>query len=198
MYQRYRRPEAYAVLALIAVNLIFFIVTLINRELISTLWLQPAVWTREPWTLLTSMFVHSIPSNFPLSWHLIANMFTLYFLGTYLCNIVRDTRFLIVYFVGGIIGGFFYIWLGDPYTPVIGASGAIFAVAGALTTIAPKIRVIVFPIPAPVPLWVAIIGIALIISFFPGVAWQAHLGGLVVGLISGFIFRKQKRNIFFF
>ena len=198
MYQRYRRPEAYAVLALIAVNLIFFIVTLINRELIGTLGLQPSTWTKEPWTALTSMFMHAGV------WHILANMFTLYFLGSYLCNMIGDKWFLFIYFVGGIMGSFFFILfslytsLSNANSIVIGASGAIFAIGGALTAIAPKIRVIVFPIPAPVPLWVAIIGIALIVSFLPGVAWQAHLGGLVVGLISGYIFRKQKRNIFFF
>jgi membrane associated rhomboid family serine protease len=62
-----------------------------------------------------------------------------------------------------------------------------------LTAIAPKLRVFVFPIPAPLPLWVAVIGGFIIISFFPQVAWQAHLGGLVVGLVVGLIFKKKQR-----
>jgi membrane associated rhomboid family serine protease len=127
-------------------------------------------------------------------WHIAANMFTLYFLGSYLCNMIGDKKFLIVYFIGGIIGSFFYILFtlytpfGNPEIGVIGASGAIFAVAGAFMMLAPKLKVIVFPIPAPMPL----------MSFIPGVAWQAHLGGLVVGLIAGFFLRKRKRNIIMF
>jgi len=56
-----------------------------------------------------------------------------------------------------------------------------------------KLRVFVFPIPAPVPLWAAVIGGFLIISFFPNVAWQAHLGGLAFGLTIGYFFRKRER-----
>jgi len=44
------------------------------------------------------------------------------------------------------------------------------------------------------PLWVAI-GIAFLLTvFIPGVAWQAHLGGLLVGLIGGFFFRQRERR----
>jgi len=42
----------------------------------------------------------------------------------------------------------------------------------------------------------AVIGGFLIISLFPGIAWQAHLGGLVLGLIAGYFFRK-KEHLFF-
>ena len=198
----YRRrsqwPEAKSVLILIGLNIIFFIASLFNDSLFGILGLQPSTWTSEPWTALTSMFMHAGV------WHILANMFTLYFLGSYLCNMIGDKLFLIVYFVGGIMGSFFFI-LFSLYTPlgnanslVIGASGAVFAVAGALTAIAPKFKVMVFPIPAPIPLWVAIIGGFLLVSFFPNVAWQAHLGGLLVGLIAGFVLRKRKRNLFMF
>lgn len=198
----YRRrsqwPEAKSVLILIGLNIIFFIASLFNDSLFGILGLQPSTWTSEPWTALTSMFMHAGV------WHILANMFTLYFLGSYLCNMIGDKIFLIVYFVGGIMGSFFFI-LFSLYTPlgnanslVIGASGAVFAVAGALTAIAPKFKVMVFPIPAPIPLWVAIIGGFLLVSFFPNVAWQAHLGGLLVGLIAGFVLRKRKRNLFMF
>jgi membrane associated rhomboid family serine protease len=191
--RRYQQPEARAVLALIAINIIFLIALLIKDNLYITLGLQSATWYKAPWTLITSLFVHDFP------WHILANMFTLYFLGSYLCNMIGNSRFLAVYFVGGIIGNFFYILiehlLGHPNSLAFGASGAIFAIAGAFMMLAPKMKVIVLPIPIPMPLWVAIIGGFLLISFFPGVAWQAHLGGLLTGLIAGFFLRKRKRNI---
>jgi len=196
--RRSQWPEAKSVLVLIGLNLILFIASLFNDTLIGTLGLQPSTWTKEPWTILTSMFMHGGIG------HIIANMFTLYFLGSYLCNMIGDKRFLIVYFIGGIIGSFFFILfslytpLANPNSVVIGASGAIFAVCGAFTVLAPKLKVLVFPIPAPIPLWVAIIGGFLLMSFLPGVAWQAHLGGLIVGLVAGFFLRKRKRNIIMF
>ena len=194
--RRYQHPEAKAVLALIAINIIFLIALLVKDNLYVTLGLQSTEWYKEPWTLVTSLFVHDFP------WHILANMFSLYFLGSYLCNIIGDARFCAVYFAGGIIGNFFYILiehlLGHPNSLAFGASGAIFAVAGAFMMLAPKMKVLAFPIPIPMPLWVAIIGGFLLMSFFPGVAWQAHLGGLLTGLIAGFFLRKRKRNIFIF
>ena len=89
-----------------------------------------------------------------------------------------------------------FILLAPPYSIAIGASGAIFALGGVLTVMRPKLRVFVFPIPVPLPLWLAVIGGFLILSFFPGIAWQAHLGGLVFGLIAGYFFRKRERLFF--
>jgi membrane associated rhomboid family serine protease len=202
VYKRYQQPEARAVLALIAINIVFFIATLVNENLVYTLGLEPNIWLKHPWTLLTSMFVHG-GTNYLLYnlMHIAANMWMLYFLGSYLCSMIGDARFLTIYFVGGIVGNFFYIVLslytplGDPFIPVIGASGAIFAVAGAFMMLAPKMKVMVFPIPVPMPLWVAIMGSFLLISFFPGVAWQAHLGGLLTGVVAGYILKKRRKYI---
>jgi len=191
-YRSYRRYITSSLLALIAVNVVLYIATLADPDLVYTLGLQPSTWLERPWTLVTNLFVHGG------LWHLAANMITLYFFGRYLSMIVGEARFLIVYFIGGIIGNFFYIQLASSDAVAIGASGAVFAVAGALTLMAPKLRVFVFPIPAPLPLWVAVIGVFVILSFFPNVAWQAHLGGLVLGLVAGYFFRGRKRNIIFF
>lgn len=94
------------------------------------------------------------------------------------------------------MGNIFYALLGSPFSIAIGASGAVFAVGGVLAVMRPKIRVFVFPIPVPLPLWAAVIGGFLIISFFPNVAWQAHLGGLASGLTIGYFFRKRGRFFF--
>jgi membrane associated rhomboid family serine protease len=58
--------------------------------------------------------------------------------------------------------------------------------------IMPKLKVIAFPIPIPMPLWAAIL-IGFVFMLVPGVAWQAHLGGLIAGLIFGWLYRKKAR-----
>lgn len=118
-------------------------------------------------------------------------MISLYFLGSFVLRLVGEKRFLVVYFLGGIIGNIFYIWLGPQDVPGIGASGAIFALGGALAIMAPRLPVYMFFIPVPIPLWIAII-VFLLISFFPGIAWQAHLGGLLLGLVAGYYFKRGR------
>ncbi len=183
---------------LIILNLIIFIATLIFPRLIDLFGLHPITFLRYPWTIVTSMFVHAG------LWHITANMLTLYFFGSYLSRLVGDRRFLITYFGGGILGNvlfivlsiILFILLGSPLSPAIGASGAVFALGGALTMMRPRLTVFVFPIPAPIPLWAAVIGGFLILSFIPFVAWEAHLGGLVFSLIIGYFFKKRERYFF--
>jgi len=176
---------------LIIFNLLFYVAVSIRPSLLSVLGFMPASFLQEPWTILTSIFVHS---PFPSFWHIVANMITLYFFGSYLLRLVGDKRFFIVYFIGGILGNVCYLFLGSPFSTVIGASGAVFALGGALAVMRPKLKVFIIPIPVPIPLWVAVIGGFLVVSFFPYVAWQAHLGGLVFGLIMGFFFRRRLRR----
>jgi membrane associated rhomboid family serine protease len=127
-------------------------------------------------------------------------MLTFYFFGTYLSRLVGNSKFLMVYFGGGILGNIFYILLGMPLSIAVGASGAVFALAGALVVMMPRLRVFVFPIPVPMPLWVAVIGGFVILSILAvplNVAWQAHLGGLLAGLIAGYFFRRRERYYYF-
>jgi len=123
-------------------------------------------------------------------------MLTLYFFGTYLYRLIGQGKFLFVYFGGGILGSILFILLAPPFSIAVGASGAVFALAGALVVMRPKLPVLIFPIPVPIPLWLAVIGGFLILSFLPYIAWQAHLGGLVLGLIAGSFFRKRERYFF--
>jgi len=123
-------------------------------------------------------------------------MLTFYFFGRYLSRLIGENKLLLTYFCGGIIGSAFFILLAPSYSIAIGASGAVFALGGVLTVMRPKLRVFVFPIPVPLPLWSAVIGGFLIISLFPHIAWQAHLGGLVSGLIAGYFFRKREHLFF--
>jgi len=144
------------------------------------------------------MFIHA---PFPSIWHILANMLTLYFFGSYLMRLVGERNFFIVYFLGGILGNVFYLLLANPFSVAIGASGAIFAVAGALTVFRPKLTVFIFPIPVPIPLWIAVIGGFLIFTLFSilrflPVAWEAHLGGLVFGLVIAYFFWRRQRRFY--
>ena len=187
----YRGSNPTVLWLLIAINLILFMVTLINQDLIPLLGLQPASFLDRPWTIVTNLFIHGS------IWHILANMITLYFFGSYIYRLLGTKKFLIVYFAGGILGNILYLLLAtSQYAIAVGASGAIFALGGVLTAMRPRLRVFVFPVPAPLPLWIAVIGIFLILSIpaiFPHIAWQAHLGGLVLGLVAGYIFRRRER-----
>ena len=199
-YRRYQGFTLGPIGYLIVTNLILYIAVSIKPKLFVDIFgFEPRNFLAMPWTILSSMFIHQ---PFPDFSHIIANMLTLYFFGSYLLRLVGEKRFFIVYFIGGIIGNiFFMLWvftlLPDFISPTaIGASGAIFAVAGALTVMRPKETVFIFPIPVPIPLWVAVIGGFLVLFFIPYVAWQAHLGGLVFGLIAGYFFRNKGRRFY--
>jgi membrane associated rhomboid family serine protease len=193
-YRRYQGFKQATIWILIGVNFLLFVATLIAPNLILILGLRPAVFFNSPWTIVTNLFTHSG------LWHIIANMITLYFFGTYLFRLIGERRFLIIYFGGGIAGNIFYLLLAytlglDFYNIAVGASGAIFALGGALSVLVPKLRVFIFPIPVPLPLWVAVIGGFVILSFLPFIAWQAHLGGLAFGLITGYFFKRKVRYL---
>ena len=190
----YRGYNPIAVWLLIAINLLLFIATVINQDLILLLGLQPANFFARPWTLVTNLFIHGG------IWHILANMLTFYFFGSYLSRLIGTRNFLLVYFGGGILGNILYLLLApSPFSIAVGASGAVFALGGALAVMRPRLRVFIFPIPAPLPLWVAVIGgfiILSILSPFLQIAWQAHLGGLVLGLVAGYIFRRRERYFY--
>ena len=185
-----RAPSLNALWFIIALNAVIFIITLARPgDIYLLLGLSPASFFHQPWTIITSMFVHG---GF---FHILANMISLFFLGRFVIQLVGENKFLIVYFVGGLVGNILFLLLAPTYAIGIGASGAIFALGGALIMMAPGLRVFIIPIPIPVPLWVAII-IFLLISFIPGIAWQAHLGGILAGLGVGYYFKK-KRTYFY-
>jgi membrane associated rhomboid family serine protease len=185
---------------LLIINFLMWVATSIKPDLFIGLFgLYPRTVLSEPWTVVTSMFIHSpfiISQPFSSIWHILANMWMLYFFGSYLIRLIGEGRFMVVYFIGGIVGSLAFILLANPYSVAIGASGAIFALAGALTVLRPRMTVVLFPIPLPMPLWVFVIGGFILLSFAGGVAWQAHLGGLVFGLIIGYFFRRKRRGFY--
>ena len=180
---------------LIALNVLIFVIELTtgglsitaDNPVVRLLGLSGAHLSQQPWTIISSIFVHG---GFG---HILFNMISLYFLGSFFLRIVGDRTFLAVYFLGGLAGNALYVLLAPPNAIGIGASGAIFALGGALAVLVPKVPVYIFFIPIAMPLWVAIL-IFLVLSFlFAGIAWQAHLGGVLAGVIAGFILRKRRR-----
>lgn len=140
---------------------------------------------RRPWTLITSMFSHA-PGNI---WHILVNGMVLFFFGPTLERLVGSKRFAALFFVAGVAAGLGFV--AATGASVLGASGAIFGVMGALTALRPNMRVYVnFLI--PMPLWVlTLLYAAFSLVMIPsggstGVADLAHLIGLVVGLAWGF------------
>jgi membrane associated rhomboid family serine protease len=182
----YRAVNLNALWFLIALNVLIFVFTLLRPDaVISLLGLTPTLLSKQPWTIITSMFVHGSVL------HILFNMISLYFLGSFLLRAAGERSFLAVFFLGGLVGNIFFVLLADPFTTGIGASGAIFALGGALAVIVPRVPVFIFFIPVPVPLWVAIL-IFFLFSFLPNIAWQAHLGGLLLGLVAGLILRRRR------
>jgi len=174
---------------LIGINLVLFVATMINDNLVYQLGLVPSLLRERPWTIVTNMFVHA---GF---WHLFGNMLTLLYFGRALLQLVGQNKSLLLYFGGGILGNILYIWLGAPQSIAIGASGAVYAIAGALAIMIPRTRVFAYFV-IPMPLWLLVLVFFVLWSFIPGVAWQAHIGGLVAGLIAGFFFRRRTRYVY--
>jgi membrane associated rhomboid family serine protease len=173
---------------ILAVNALVFVATLISRErIIPLLGFTPVEFLNEPWTIVTNMFVHA---SF---WHIFGNMLMLYFFGSYLLGLVGETKFLLVYFAGGLLGNVFFMYLGSDFATAVGASGALYAVMGTLAVMRPRLKVLLWFM-IPVDLWIVVVVGALIIS--PNIAWQAHIGGLVLGLAAGLYFRRRERGAF--
>ena len=207
----YRAVNLNVLWFLIALNVVIFVIELITgggvaaySPLISFLGLTPVLLSQQPWTIISSMFVHG---NFL---HILINMISLYFLGSFFIRAAGERSFLAVFFLGGLAGNILYFVLGylvllgllppsfgHPFNIGIGASGGIFALAGALAVMVPRVPVFIFFIPVPMPLWVAVIILVFISFLFSGIAWEAHLGGLLLGLAAGLIFRRR-RQIYYF
>jgi membrane associated rhomboid family serine protease len=189
-YRRYRQPGINPVWILIGVNVLIFLASQFDPQnlIFARFALIPSQIGSQPWTLVTYMFLHA-------SWtHIIFNMISLYFLGTFTIYVVGETAFLVSYFIGGIVSGLFVL-LFNPIFPegaVVGASGAIFALGGLLMVLRPNIKVMMFPLPIEIPLWVAILINFLFVAFIPGVSWEGHLGGIVYGAAIGYFYRRRE------
>ena len=135
----------------------------------------------EAWRLVTSAFLHSGLV------HLALNMISLYFLGSFAEVSFGRSRFLALYFISGIAGGLAYLYFGSFNAPAVGASGAIFGVLGGVFGFA--IRRGTFSTRNPV---ISQLLILTALNLFlgatiPGVSNTAHIGGLIGGLVFGYL-----------
>jgi membrane associated rhomboid family serine protease len=139
-------------------------------------------------TLLTSMFMHG--SLF----HLLGNMLYLWIFGNNIEDRLGPVRFILFYFVCGIAAALTHI-LFQPgsQVPMIGASGAIAGVLGAYFALFPRARVKTFvflifyidvvPLPAGIVLGLWFLLQILNVGMGGGVAWFAHVGGFLAGIL---------------
>jgi membrane associated rhomboid family serine protease len=190
---------------LIAVNLAVFVyeLTLPERGLSAFLMSNATIPARVPaWLaghvgfqttflpLITSMFLHS---GFA---HILGNMLFLWIFGDNVEDYFGHLGYFLFYFVCGISAGLFHIAFNLHSTvPALGASGAISGVMAAYALLYPRARILtlVFVFLVPIPA-IVILGYWFLLQFLEGlasvgirtaggVAWWAHIGGFLVGLL---------------
>ncbi|MFG6444601.1 rhomboid family intramembrane serine protease [Microbacterium sp. P06] len=209
-----RRPQVVAAassgrpvvtLTIIAITALVYVITLIPGYgpaieaalAYNSVFVTPAYgFGIEPWRLLTTALVHG---NFL---HIALNMLTLWVLGRSLEPLLGTWRFLALYLISAL-GGSVAVTLLSPLTTVVGASGAIFGMFGALLVIGRHIGAdiraiaVLIGINFAFPFVFALINSIGSGSFAAsldavGISWQAHLGGLVVGALVGFVYAQTR------
>jgi membrane associated rhomboid family serine protease len=151
--------------------------------------------------LFSSMFLHG-------SWmHLIGNMWFLWIFGNNVEDSMGHLRFLFFYVLTGLVAALSHV-VTDPASaiPMVGASGAISAIMGAYLVLYPQARVhtlfvfVIFVRVIPIPAWIMLgywVFIQLASSAVTpagggGVAYAAHIGGFLAGIVLIFLFRNPK------
>lgn len=135
----------------------------------------------EPWRMFTSIFAHASIL------HIALNMYTLWIFGQLLEPLLGRGRYAALFLISGLGGSVGVLLIANPLQPVIGASGAIFGMMGAFLVIQRRLG-------GSATQLLVLVGINLVIGFIPqlGIAWQAHVGGLVVGSLIGLIYVETR------
>ncbi|ADJ27736.1 rhomboid family intramembrane serine protease [Nitrosococcus watsonii] len=154
-------------------------------------------------TLITSMFLHAG------TWHLASNLLFLWIFGKTIEDATGHVRFIIFYFLCGIIAIMPYILLNPAsQNPIIGASGAISGVLGAYLRLFPHSRIVaiylrgIYPTLGQVPAeWVLIFwyGLQLLYGISAdteqtAVAWEVHLSGFTAGMLFVPLFYRATKS----
>ncbi|GAA2580063.1 MULTISPECIES: rhomboid family intramembrane serine protease [Streptomyces] len=136
----------------------------------------------EWYRLVTTVFTHQE------IWHIGFNMISLWFLGGPLEAALGRSRYLALYLVSGLAGSALTYLLASPTTATLGASGAVFGLFGATAALVRRLNADMRPV-------VVLLVINLIFTFTWGnIAWQAHIGGLVAGVLIGFAMLHAPRE----
>ncbi|MFF9480430.1 rhomboid family intramembrane serine protease [Streptomyces sp. NPDC014733] len=119
--------------------------------------------------LITAVFLHQeIP-------HIAFNMLSLWWLGPPLEAALGRLRYTVLYLLAGLGGSALSYLLAAQNQPSLGASGAIFGLLGATAVLLRRLNYDMKPV-------LILLGLNLVFTFlWPNIAWQAHVGGLVVG-----------------
>jgi membrane associated rhomboid family serine protease len=192
---RYRPRTATGWIA--AVTVAAYVVQLLTRGVLQHLLQYAAAYSLpstgapfEPWRLLSAALLHqpiTVPGSLIGITHITFNMVALVSFGRPLENVIGAPRLIAIYVLGALGGsvGVLYaslVGLISPFDPVIGASGAVFAVLGAVAMVQRRLGIDVRTL-------VVLIVINLALGFvIAGIAWQAHVGGLIVGAATGWLF----------
>lgn len=162
------------------------------------------------YTLFTSMFLHAD------IWHIGGNMLFLYVFGDNVEDAFGHVRYLVFYLVAGLAADILFIgaqlFSTDPTSllvPTLGASGAIAGVLGAYIILYPRARILtlifvgfIFIVPLPAVIFLGLwfvyqllYGvIALGVTATTGIAYWAHVGGFIAGILFGLVWRGRKRR----
>ncbi|MEV7953730.1 rhomboid family intramembrane serine protease [Streptomyces sp. NPDC088141] len=168
---------------LLSINVAVFIVVYVKGSLLQDLTLfgranlyyggPPEGVAEGQWyRLVTSMFLHQEV------WHIAFNMLGLWWLGGPLEAALGRARYLALYMLSGLAGGALTYWLSAPNQGSLGASGAIFGLLGATAVLMRRLNYDMRPV-------FVLLAVNLVITFNPwgGIAWQAHVGGLIAGTL---------------
>jgi len=173
---------------------VFLLQQVPNLGITNDLAFVPGLAADEPWRFVTTAFLHA--PNFLL--HIAFNMVALWQVGPALEHLLGRARFVTLYLVSAVGGSVGFLLLADPanpfswFAPVVGASGAVFGLFGATVLVLRRLRLDARPL-------IGVIVVNAILGFvISGIAWQAHLGGLVAGtaVTAAFVYApKQRRSI---
>jgi membrane associated rhomboid family serine protease len=140
--------------------------------------------------LITSAF---LPPTGSLGFlDILFNMWALFVVGPSLEQLLGRTRFIAVYLLSALGGGVAFFLIGQPYAPALGASGAIFGLFAAWFVVSRRLQLDSRGI-------LVLIGINLAFSFIyrSTIAWQDHIGGLIVGALvtAAFAYAPRKHRV---
>ncbi|NMR28844.1 rhomboid family intramembrane serine protease [Crystallibacter degradans] len=127
----------------------------------------------EPWRMITAGFLHSTG----LLLHIAFNMYALWIFGQHLEPLLGRLKFVALYLLSIWGGSVAVLLLGEINQGVVGASGGVFGLFTTLLIVQLQRKQDVRGI-------LVLIGINVVISFFPGISWQAHIGGMVTGALA--------------